>query len=399
MKQHKIPVPRVSPWLDIPARYLIAPLLCRLYRVRGENRQIFRDQKGPYVIVANHTTFFDPVMIAGILKAPIQYIVTDSLLQGILGKVIGRTGVIPLTKGKPDSLYLRQLFAVRDEGKIIGLFPEAQTTWDGSTKEIYKTAIKVIKKLEIPIYGAKVEGGYLKEPKWSASPRKGEIVIRFEKLADLPELKQMEAGELTKKISRFLENDDPGDRKRENRPFHTNRGAEYLERFLFNCLQCGSMKSSLTSMGNTLTCRSCGARWEYSPFGELIDLSSRESVELTTWNEHQTGRLQQALENSSHDELFPRDRVKLRAGYRRKKRNKLGEGWLSAGREGFIFHGRNTIRFPYDQISGCAMVTADYLEFYFEETLYDFSFFSKRANGLKYLRIMQILNPWGSELN
>jgi len=399
LRKDKHPAPRVQPWLGFAARFIIAPLLCRIYKARGINKELFTDLAGPYVIVSNHTTFFDPVLIAGVIRKPIQYIVTDSLLQGVLGRIIKWTGVIPLTKGKPDNLYLRDLFAVRDAGNIIGLFPEAQTTWDGSSNSIYTTAVKVIKKMGLPIYGAKVEGGYLKEPKWAASVRKGEIIIRFKKLADPEELRGIDPEVLLTRISHYISNDDPRERKKEGRSYPSKRGAEYLERFLFSCCKCGSMDGHLVSRKNRLLCGACGSSWNYNSYGELTDEATREVISLKSWNKGQTEQLRQFLDQSVKRGVFPPDHVAVRTGYRRNRRRKLGCGTLSAEKNGFVFRGHRTMRFPYEGITGCAMVTADYFEFYFENTLYDFCFLGKRGNGLKYLRIMQIVNPGGAELN
>ncbi len=55
---------RISPWLYPLGRYVIMPVLRRQYRLKVVNAELFEKLRPPYVVVGNHSTFYDGFYLA-----------------------------------------------------------------------------------------------------------------------------------------------------------------------------------------------------------------------------------------------------------------------------------------------------------------------------------------------
>jgi 1-acyl-sn-glycerol-3-phosphate acyltransferase len=115
------------------ARLLTAPArrgLVRLDVVNPENLPT----DGPVIVVANHLSFFDSVLLMFALPRPVSVLgkaeYTD---RRITNWLFCGAGMIPIRRENPADLVraFAQVGAVLDRGEVVGMFPEGTRSRDG----------------------------------------------------------------------------------------------------------------------------------------------------------------------------------------------------------------------------------------------------------------------------
>ena len=93
--------------------------------------------KGPYLLVSNHVTNWDPILVACSFPEQTYFVTSEHLLRaGLGGKLVGwLQSPIPRQKsGSAASTVLTMMRYLR-RGMNVCVFPEGNRTWDGVTAE------------------------------------------------------------------------------------------------------------------------------------------------------------------------------------------------------------------------------------------------------------------------
>jgi 1-acyl-sn-glycerol-3-phosphate acyltransferase len=135
---HRLLVPMVRDWQDHgsayeAARLLTAPARRGLVRLDVKNPENL-PAEGPVIVVANHLSFFDSVMLMFALPRPVSMLgkaeYTD---RWITRWLFCGAGMIPIRRENPADLVqaFAQVGAVLDRGEVVGMFPEGTRSRDG----------------------------------------------------------------------------------------------------------------------------------------------------------------------------------------------------------------------------------------------------------------------------
>ena len=96
-------------------------LVCRC-RVYGLERV---PESGPLLIVANHLSWFDPILFGVVLRRRVWYFTKSELFHWpIVGKACEVTEQIPVRRGESDRAALEKALTYLQEGRALGIFPE-----------------------------------------------------------------------------------------------------------------------------------------------------------------------------------------------------------------------------------------------------------------------------------
>lgn len=156
--------------------WLLVKTLYRL-RVRGSNQ--IPDQ-GAALIVANHVSFADAVILMGSTPRPIRFVMDHRIFKTpLLGFIFRHSGAIAIAPAKENPELLEQAFARIDQaladGELVGIFPEGGITRDGEMQPFRPGVTRILQTRPVPVipmglaglwgsFFSRIEGRAMRKP-------------------------------------------------------------------------------------------------------------------------------------------------------------------------------------------------------------------------------------------
>lgn len=143
-------------------RFLIWIITHTMYRVTHKDLDKIPD-KGGYVLVCNHVSYMDALIIAGACRRPVRFVMFKPIFNIPILNFIFRTAkAIPIQSKKADpQAYERAFTRISNElkaGEIVCIFPEGKLTETGDINE-FKTGIeKIIEQDPVPVIPMALKG-------------------------------------------------------------------------------------------------------------------------------------------------------------------------------------------------------------------------------------------------
>jgi len=349
--------------------------------------------KPPYLILGNHVSYWDPFLVNIFIDEPMCYIAGAVYFRNpILRFFLNLAGSIPKKKFMTHYLPIKRLIQARENGRILGIFPEGERKWDGTTDEMnYRTTAKLIKKLNVPVVAVNIKGGYLVYPRWAKSPRKGKINLAYKLSLTEEEVLTSSIEEIENKIKKDLFHDEFSYQKNSWNKYIGNNLAEHLEHFLFLCPNCHSI-NSLISQHNELYCNRCSYKVIYNQYGLLEEMQKKIYFDnLRDWNCWQKSYLEEfvnkKIESSVIETILQDDSVEMLEGSFEKAFKSMGVGRLHLNRDGLYFSLPNETekQFKLKKITGLNVQFHAVLEFNYKEKMYHFKFLNQHISAYKWV--------------
>ncbi len=243
--------------------FVLKPYIVNKYHI---NIEPFKEQGDrQYLVLYNHQTGFDQFFVGLAFKGPIYYLATEDIFSlGFLSSLLRYlVAPIPIKKQTTDVQAILNCIRVAKEGGTIAIAPEGNRTYSGKTEYMSPSIASLARKMKLPIALYRIEGGYGIQPRWSDVVRKGKMKSYVSKVIEPEEYASLSDDELFKLIEEGLYVDEA---KADSLFYHKNN-AEYLERVLYVCPDCGL--STFESHRCKVKCLKCGKEVEYLPSKEL----------------------------------------------------------------------------------------------------------------------------------
>ncbi len=143
-------------------RFLVWILIHTLYRARTVNRELLPDE-GPAVLVCNHVSYIDALVIAGSCPRPVRFVMHHKIFRIPVLSFIFRTAkAIPVAPRKEDPVMLEQAMdRVAEEladGQIVCIFPEGALTPDGEIHDFKPGIERIVERTPVPVYPMALKG-------------------------------------------------------------------------------------------------------------------------------------------------------------------------------------------------------------------------------------------------
>lgn len=114
---------------------------------------------GGLIVVSNHLTNFDALIIGMCFKRELHYMAKIELYRNpILARIITALNAFPVHRGEPDRAAIRRAEELLRSGRIVGLFPEGHRS-EAAAVQASKGGIALIaRRANVPILPIAVTG-------------------------------------------------------------------------------------------------------------------------------------------------------------------------------------------------------------------------------------------------
>ena len=399
-------------------RYTYGLWLRRAYRIVAINAELFKELKPPFILVGNHTTLLDPFIANAFVPFPIHWVASDGNMRSPIMRflLIKLVGSIPKSKAIPDIETVNWIVdIIRRKHRVVGMYPEGQSTWTGTSFPAFYSSAKLLRLLRVPVVLAKTQGGYLTKPRWSHVRRPGKVEIAFSVLFTPEQLRTTPIADIDAALNNALAYDDTEWCKREAIRFESARGAESLELALYICPKCGA-KASLHSNGNRFACDRCDFSVEYGADGSfalppgsadpvfLPPFSSEPFLEsIAHWDKLQSAFMQAELAEwlraARQDPIFSDENIQLKKGKRIDSMKTMLRGRIALFIDRLEFRDAHkpgsatgSLIFPLDTVEAEGVLKWNFFEFYQGMNVYRVVFGDPKASGRKYADAIGLLH-------
>ena len=343
-----------------------------------------RAKKEQFFILMNHQTAFDQFFVEmAFFSTPVYYVASEDLFsKGWVSRAIEHiVAPIPIKKSVTDMKAVKTCVRVAREGGTIAIAPEGNRTFSGVTETIKPSIVGLIRLLRLPVAIFRIEGGYGVHPRWSDVIRKGRMHASVTRVIEPEEYAAMSDDELFALVHGELTWDDTTIAAE----YHHKKSAEYLERVMYVCPDCGL--SEWESESETVRCKKCGLSARYLPDLRLEGINKPfPFAYVKDWYKYQENYICDLDPSTLTDAVVYEDKASLSRVVLYSHKEKIADEVtvrLWGDRMELIGDGVS-IALPFDEVSVMSVLGRNKLNIYIGDELYQLKG-SKRFNPVKYM--------------
>lgn len=300
------------------------------------NRKVKVDR--PCVLFCNHASFFD-FFYAGIAvkKRNTNFIAARYYFYNKkVAKILAGVGAFPKSMFTNDLECAMNCLTSIKLGNALVVFPEARLTSVGKFQSVQLSTMKLIKKLNVPVYRLKINGSYLAKPKWSDGLRGGSLVeADLDLLFEKDEIEELSLEQLLEKTEAALSyNDFDWLETKPNLHYKSKTLCEGLENVLYKCPKCGK-EFTLTTEKRTIKCE-CGFS---ATLNDRYIFEGAPIERIDKWYEYQGQVLSKEIEEDAQYKLKDKVLLKLPSKDGKTMFEKAGTGECILDRDGLTYKG------------------------------------------------------------
>ncbi len=300
-----------------------------------------RGKKGSYVIIANHESSIDFILLAAAIKRRINFVISNSFYQSLkIQPLLDACGVIPKQQFQTQTSDLKKMKKVVDNDGILTIYPAGLMSENGVSTAIPKATGKLLKWLGKDVYVAYISGTYLTSPKWAKVKRKGKINLSITKLLSAEEIKDIDIESLDKLVEEKLKYNAYSTQDIEKVIYKNGDNIEGLEKVLYKCPKCGSEFSIQATSYNIIQCANCGNSAKSDKYGLLEKLNDSDIIFRypNEWYDFIQNDLQNKILNSNDYFLESHAQIDM-IDYKKHKFVNVGDAIIKLDKEKFTING------------------------------------------------------------
>lgn len=186
--------------------YTLARTFFKLaFRLKIHGLEHFRPGGG--ILVANHTSFYDPPVLSISCPEEVHFLARKSLFDvPVLGWIIRKLNTHPVHRAAADAQTFRQILQLLSEQKKVILFPEGKRSDEGQLEPLERGFSFLVQKAECRIFPAYLKGVYEAWPRKRRFPKLwGRITCVFGSPIEWQEFEGLEKKEAQEKILKRTE--------------------------------------------------------------------------------------------------------------------------------------------------------------------------------------------------
>ena len=143
-------------------RFIAWLLVHSVYRLRVAGIEHIPHQ-GPAVLVANHVSFVDALVIMAASPRPIRFVMDHRIFRvPILSFVFRESRAIPIASAREDAAMMERAFdevaRALEAGELVGLFPEGRITDNGDFHPFRPGIRRIVERTPVPVVPMALRG-------------------------------------------------------------------------------------------------------------------------------------------------------------------------------------------------------------------------------------------------
>jgi 1-acyl-sn-glycerol-3-phosphate acyltransferase len=143
-------------------RFLTWILIHVMYRIRTAGLDRIPEE-GPAVLVSNHVSLMDALVIGGMVRRPVRFVMDHNIFRIPVLSFIFRTAkAIPIASAHENESMLKAAFERVDEeladGNLVCIFPEGKLTRDGQMNPFKKGIERILDRRPVPVVPLALKG-------------------------------------------------------------------------------------------------------------------------------------------------------------------------------------------------------------------------------------------------
>ena len=225
--------------------------------------------KGPHLILMNHSSFLDLKMASKIFKKIPYNIVSTT--DGLVGKewLMRSIGCIPTQKFVHDLTLINDIKYAFSKKRSVLMFPEAGYSFDGTATPIPQGFARLIKYLNVPVIFVKSYGAFHYDPLYNGLQiRKVDTSADVKQILSKDDVKNMTNSEIDAILNECFTFDNFKWQQDNKISIAEPFRADGLERILYKCPHCKT-EGKLKGKGTLIRCENCNKEYELTEFGYL----------------------------------------------------------------------------------------------------------------------------------
>ncbi len=143
-------------------RFIVWLLIHSVYRLRVEGLEHIPEE-GPAVVVCNHVSFVDALVITAACRRPIRFVMDHRIFRTpILRFVFRESRAIPIAPAREDPAMMERAFdevaGALEAGELVGLFPEGRITDTGELYPFRPGIRRIVERTPVPVVPLALRG-------------------------------------------------------------------------------------------------------------------------------------------------------------------------------------------------------------------------------------------------
>ncbi|WP_018230902.1 MFS transporter [Methyloversatilis universalis] len=143
-------------------RFVVWLLIHTVYRLDAKKLDAIPED-GPAVLVCNHVSFVDALVITAACRRPIRFVMDHRIFRTpLLGWLFRTSRCIPIAPAKEDPALLERAYddiaAALTAGELVGLFPEGQITDTGELLPFRAGIRRIVERSPVPVVPLALRG-------------------------------------------------------------------------------------------------------------------------------------------------------------------------------------------------------------------------------------------------
>ncbi len=148
---------------EFAMRFLAWLMVVVMYRIRWRGVEEHIPEDGPALLVCNHVSYMDALILSGVVKRPVRFIMYWKIFNIPVMSWIFRTArAIPIASAKEDPELMQRALdevdAALANGELVCIFPEGRLTHDGDIAPFRPGVEKILERRPVPVVPMALRG-------------------------------------------------------------------------------------------------------------------------------------------------------------------------------------------------------------------------------------------------